>query len=473
MENSCPHCKAALAPDARFCPMCSAAVTDVPTLVRNDSAPNQAAQTFATQSSTYTTQFSTQARACPKCWAQLGANATFCGNCGTTIGRLSRKTKIVIAAAAVGLALIVGSIIFFFGGSSGSGLFPIVQNGKWGYMDKHGKVVINPQFDSHNGAAGFFSEGLALVSIGRKFGYINTKGEFVINPQFEYASPFSEGLAAIVTGDTRENNKLGYIDKNGKTAIVPQYDAEFRESWMASFSDGLAPVGIGHSIGYIDKTGKIIISPQFREGFPFSDGLAVVRVGDKWGYIDKTGKIIINPQFNAAWPFTEGLGLVEVEGKWGFVDKTGKIVINPQFERATPFSDEGIAGVEIGNKWGGIDTTGKVVINPQFDEFSSSFGGRLGGQIISGDFSNIFKHYFFSEGLAGVRVGNKYGYIDKTGKYVINPQFDQAFPFNEGLAMVVIREKSIGNSNSNTASEYTEKLGYIDKSGKYVWNPTN
>jgi hypothetical protein len=38
----------------------------------------------------------------------------------------------------------------------------------------------------------------------------------------------------------------------------------------------------------------------------------------------------------------------------------------------------------------------------------------------------------FYEGLAVVRIGGKWGYIDRTGKYVINPQFDSAFPFFEG-----------------------------------------
>ena len=40
----------------------------------------------------------------------------------------------------------------------------------------------------------------------------------------------------------------------------------------------------------------------------------------------------------------------------------------------------------------------------------------------------------FAEGLAAVRVGGKYGYIDKSGQTVIAPQFDFANPFSEGVA---------------------------------------
>jgi hypothetical protein len=42
----------------------------------------------------------------------------------------------------------------------------------------------------------------------------------------------------------------------------------------------------------------------------------------------------------------------------------------------------------------------------------------------------------FKEGLAGVQVGGKWGYINKEGNMVIKPQFDSAVPFSEGLAVV-------------------------------------
>lgn len=51
----------------------------------------------------------------------------------------------------------------------------------------------------------------------------------------------------------------------------------------------------------------------------------------------------------------------------------------------------------------------------------------------------------------------KYGYINSLGKIVIPLQFDQAFDFSNGLATVRI----------------DEKYGYIDFSGKYVWHPTS
>jgi hypothetical protein len=54
--------------------------------------------------------------------------------------------------------------------------------------------------------------------------------------------------------------------------------------------------------------------------------------------------------------------------------------------------------------------------------------------------------------LAAVKIGKKWGYIDKTGKVVIHPEFDDARNFSAGLAEVRIGERWI----------------LIDKMGKYV-----
>ena len=48
-------------------------------------------------------------------------------------------------------------------------LFPVKQNGKYGYIDKTGKVIIEPRFDF----ADKFYEGFARVSVDGKEGFID------------------------------------------------------------------------------------------------------------------------------------------------------------------------------------------------------------------------------------------------------------------------------------------------------------
>lgn len=102
------------------------------------------------------------------------------------------------------------------------GLFSILQNGKIGFIDRTGKLIITPRFESVDD----FSEGLARITITTdphsypftKYGYIDTTGEIVIKPQFDEAYDFSEGLALVKVGDLH-----GFIDRTGQMVIEPQF----------------------------------------------------------------------------------------------------------------------------------------------------------------------------------------------------------------------------------------------------------
>jgi hypothetical protein len=108
-------------------------------------------------------------------------------------------------------------------------------------------------------------------------------------------------------------------------------------------------------------------------------------------------------------------------------------VVRPDYDVVQPF-EEGLAGVKIGEVWGFIDSSGKVVIPPRFADGSH-----------------------FSEGLAAVREANGlYGYIDASGRYLIRPAYSVAGDFVDGLA---------------PASADGTKFGYIDKSGAWAVKP--
>jgi len=59
--------------------------------------------------------------------------------------------------------------------------------------------------------------------------------------------------------------------------------------------------------------------------------------------------------------------------------------------------------------------------------------------------------------VAAVRLAGRWGFVDKTGKFIINPQFDEAASFTNDVARV------------RTGGRY----GYVDPSGKFVFSATN
>ncbi|MDK1032231.1 MAG: WG repeat-containing protein, partial [Planctomycetia bacterium] len=133
--------------------------------------------------------------------------------------KLRIKKKHVVILACLVVLVLVGISYFTWmqpeeqpvrgtaGGKKHPGtLLPIKQNGKWGYIDKSGKIIIKPQFDD----AWFFSEGLARVGFGEQRGALKWLPESLRG---------SLGLAHVKTV-----YKYGFIDKTGTMVIKPQFD---------------------------------------------------------------------------------------------------------------------------------------------------------------------------------------------------------------------------------------------------------
>jgi hypothetical protein len=355
-------------------------------------------------------------------------------------------------------------------------LYRFVRHGKAGYIDRSGKVVIEPIFEAYGNSGGEFHDG--LIEIGVSAGrYADTTGKIVIDKGYYRGWDFSEGLAVAMEKD---GGKWGYIDRSGEFAISQRFAWSLND-YVYSFSEGLAKIKVANRHGYIDRSGEFVIPPTFLEGADFHDGMARVVVegpcmysGDgpcpdghlipngqnpqapmcKFTFIDKSGSIITDQRYERAGHFSEGLAPVRLGKKWGYIDKNGQMVIKPRFERAESFSD-GRALVQENNLYGYIDYSGAFAITPQFQYAEN-----------------------FSEGLAVVSRWleqklrkMEFFYINKDGKQAIPENFAVASPFFKGLAHVKL--KSDKKNNEKEIADAKSIFAYIDASGKRVFTYLN
>lgn len=224
--------------------------------------------------------------------------------------------------------------------SEGRAWAAVLKEREWlyGYIDKTGKFAVAPQFTQQPGD---FVDGLARVAGRYNYGFIDRTGAYRVAAEFEQLDAFfSEGLVAAVSKG--EPPRGVYLKRDGQIAFeIPLWEQRtarqrnfFRLGWhiSAPFSQGLAPVLSFNKIGFIDKQGKVVIAPQFRETSGFSEGLAAVKIIGSdghyvWGYIDLTGKLVITPEFKEAQPFAGGLASVTTfnDGR-RLIDASGKVV---------------------------------------------------------------------------------------------------------------------------------------------------
>ena len=208
------------------------------------------------------------------------------------------------------------------------------------------------------------------------------------------------------------------------------------EATSRTAAENLYPILEDGQWGYIDSLGNLAIQPRFDRAWQFSGGVALVREAGEFGYIRPDGSYALEPRFNDAWHFADGMAPVELNGEWGFVDTSGTVLPDTQISLSAfalvegAYDDGPFHLVHTNGQYGYEAANGRTPIEPRFD-----------------------KAWRFSDGLARVKTGGKWGFINREGDFVIEPRFDLAWDFNRGLAMV-----QVGDT-----------VGYIDREGRYVW----
>ena len=273
------------------------------------------------------------------------------------------------------------------------------------FITPFGQPIFNIKFDK---AEDFF-EGYAEVKVEGKWGFINQKGDIVIKPEFYETYRFSCGLAAITKSPT---GKLGYIDTTGKIVIPLKYDFGHR------FINNKAWVSENGKWGLIDRFGKYIISPTFSEAKDMKEGFSWVKQDGLWGMIDTTGQYYIKPNErnpltfaqnannNIFFGFNNGLVKYQANNKYGFLDKFLKAKIPAIYDEVTNFENNRSC-IKLDGYWGVIDVTGRFIIQPNYEGLKQGI-----------------------DGLYAVKdKDNNWGYLNEKNEWVIKPQFKKATPF--------------------------------------------
>jgi len=248
------------------------------------------------------------------------------------------------------------------------------------------------------------------TSTGIKWGYIGLDGNFLIKPTFDYAELFNDNGRAIVS----KNGLYGIIDSEGKTVLNFQYD------YISDYSDGLAIATDKSGYKVINKYGKIVFE---NKGYisSFNEGYAIVESNNSpdahslYGYLNREGKIVIPPQYESAGDFNNGRAIVKKqEGSYALIDTEGNILKTYDKYYVGSLSDGMISYKEtIDTKYGYLDENDKIATKPKFD-IAESF---INGNAIVGTTEEI-------KNLVGV--------IDKKGRYVIMPNYDNISYLEEG-----------------------------------------
>jgi hypothetical protein len=373
----------------------------------------------------------------------------------------------------------------------GTKLFPFRVNEKYGYMDIHCNEVIPPRYTY----SGFFSSGLALVEMNGKYGFIDKNNNLIVPFIYDEVQPFENGRAVVekdgymgwinTTGAyilplafedigffsegiiyAYKDDKYQYYNIDGKPLFDRTYDEAF------NFSNNRAKVFYNDTVAFIDNKGNTIIAKRAKNLRFYANDLFVIEYEDSLNIINLNDSILLPRSVNKIGELANNRALYSIDGEFGYLDQNGQIAIKakydvyPNYFQFSEFKNNH-AKIAKGNKYSLIDSLDKKILPAIFDNI--------------GDFGELIP----------ISKGNGWGYTDKSTRLIIRYDYDYAYPFIRGKAIVTkdglsgvintknelvipITYKAIQRLNKNQEEgtdlffvyDNTQKFGIFDEEGK-------
>jgi len=201
-----------------------------------------------------------------------------------------------------------------------------------------------------------------------------------------------------------------------------------------------------------------------------NEPLLPIAIDNKVGFINTRGQLVVPPKLDGAMPLVSNrLAVAQVEGRYGFINRKGELVIPAKYDRAKRFAC-GMAPVKVGEQWHYIDENGDTVL--------------------TGPYQAAFR--FLPEGVTSVKIDDKYTLIDTKGQRLTGKTFPLLIPMGaEGLIaarlpgnkwgylslkgeIVIATDYVYGRAFSNGLAAVATKdqtYGYIDRDGNTIIEP--
>jgi len=375
-------------------------------------------------------------------------------------------------------------------------LYSYQIEGKVGLLNEKGGRLTQPLYDEIEP----FAKDMAVVREKDSYGVINTKGNVIIPLQYEKIDIDSTTQLVRI----RSKGKWGVLNKANRTIVPAQYDsvrvqkygmftARKDTTWRLLDASGqhvgnqtytrlgdiqnlYAVAYKQHQAGLVNLRGTWAIEPVFDNIKIINEYLAQYYTGDRSGLVSILTKQML-VEADMVEPIHNYLRIV-AKGKYGVWNAQGKEVVPIRYDFISDFTEDSVLTVFQQKKKGLINLRGKVILPPSllYEELLVMKNERVGVKIhnkygfvdkngklrIANRYEGIGN---FSENMAAFMIRGKWGFIDKAENIVVQPNYEAVGQFEHGLAPV----KKNG------------RWGLADKNGKEIlkcgydgvnWQPT-
>ncbi|NLX14988.1 MAG: WG repeat-containing protein [Phycisphaerales bacterium] len=364
----------------------------------------------------------------------------------------------------------------------------VLENGKWGFVDRLARMLIQPQFDrvqlkyaGDGDVGGLFGW---RVESGGQVGIMDREGTIVVPIHHEAVGAIGSGMIAV-----RDEGRWGVVAEGGAWVLAPAYDevmlAGTNSVWVKQGKWGMRSVGgdellppafddvdrlhrfdevgraywktqKGRLYGIVSSQGSILVPADYRSVSYRGGGVAILELGSGDSFVDlSTGTVLVPVDSGRLryWPELRRQSIVITRNsKDGLLDfKTGKYLLPAEHDSIGGW--HGMVCVRKGEHLALFTVAGESVLG--WDTFTTELPpdreplvNGVGKVVCAGKAGLINEKGLIvlaclyqdvgslSEGLVPAKQEGLWGYVSLADEWIIPPRYEQAEAFHGGYAAV-------------------------------------
>lgn len=267
-----------------------------------------------------------------------------------------------------------------------SKVFVVNKNGKYGFFNLLGKVILKPEYTQYAMAGNYicvtkddktqlFDSNGNLVGTNSYTKMIETN-----NPAYFIAED-EEGYYSIISKEVKIDEKYVQVayafnhyfivtDKTGKAGVINALTKEMEIDFNYDFilliegTKSLQAVdGMNDFVDIYDKDLRKTVTVQGGIVENIGKGYSICYGESEMKYINQDGQVVENTQ---VYPDKKTYS-IQQNGKWGFADDKGNLIVKCEYDMVTEFNPYGFAGIRKNGKWGVVKENGEVIAEPTYE----------------------------------------------------------------------------------------------------------
>ena len=286
--------------------------------------------------------------------------------------------------------------------SSLSNIFIVNKNGKYGFYNLDGSVILKTEYTSYSVAGNYISvkkedENLLYDVNGNLVNKASYKKMIETGNPAYFIAEDESGLYSIISKESNINEKFEqvsyafdnyftFVDEKGKAGVInaltdiveiePEYDFVILIEGTKTLQ---AIDGTNNFIDIYSSDLEKVITMDDAIVENLNNGYVRIYSENEMKYFDENGKIVKNTQ---VYP-DKKLYATYKDDKWGYATSDEKVVVECIYDIVTEFNEYGFAGVKKDGKWGVIDENGKILVQPSYELDTYYFPKFIGKYLLN------------------------------------------------------------------------------------------